>query len=170
MLWVGAGAVGAGYDFWLTTKPFTGWVAPLSVQLPLPLEIALALVLITLLAALISVPFAGYIRLRGWRRGHWLRAAAWAGAWCAIVVLYVLSSRWAEYPEQNCMSYQYPTCRIPSPAVVSWGELPICAAFLVLGILMTWVLAVPPARRSDVASNSRQASVKASWTSPGRSR
>jgi site-specific recombinase XerD len=40
--------------------------------------------------------------------------------------------------------------------------LPLCAAWLVLGALMTWVLAVPPARRSDVPSTSSQASGKAS--------
>jgi len=30
---------------------------------------------------------------------------------------------------------------IGSPAVVSWGELAICAAWLVLGAVLTWVLA-----------------------------
>jgi hypothetical protein len=33
--------------------------------------------------------------------------------------------------------------RIGSPAVVSWGELALCAAWLMLGAVLTWILAVP---------------------------
>jgi len=42
--------------------------------------------------------------------------------------------------------------RIGSPAVVSWGELAVLAAWLVLGAVLTWVLAGQrgPSRRSAV--------------------
>jgi hypothetical protein len=42
--------------------------------------------------------------------------------------------------------------RIGSPAVVSWGELAILAAWLVLGAVLTWVLTGHrgPSRRSAV--------------------
>ncbi len=29
------------------------------------------------------------------------------------------------------------------PAIVIWGELPLCAAFLALGAVVTWILARP---------------------------
>jgi hypothetical protein len=38
--------------------------------------------------------------------------------------------------------------------VLSWGELGICAAWLVLGAVMTWILA-GPAHRPDVPDTSR---------------
>jgi hypothetical protein len=153
MLWVGAGAGYASYSFYLTTKPWTGYQAAVLPTSSAPLLIAFALVVVALFASLISVPVAGFVRLRGWRRDRWLRATAWAVAWIASVGLYVLSNQWAEYPEQKCPhAYQIPgmVCPIPSPAVVSWGELPICAAFLMLAGMMTWILAVPPVRRSDL--------------------
>ena len=95
--------------------------------------------------------------------GNWLRAAAWAGAWIAGVALLAQAGAWGIYPEQICPnSYQNSmVCPIPSPAVVSWGELSICAAWLVLGAVMTWILAVP-ACRSDVPTTSSRASGKAS--------
>jgi len=43
-------------------------------------------------------------------------------------------------------------------SVLSIGEMAICVAWLVLGTLMTWILAVPPARRSDVPRTTSQAS------------
>jgi hypothetical protein len=167
MLWVGAGAVEAGYSFYVSTKPYpgidlgiVGWA-----ETPVTLQIVLALAIFILLAALIPVPIAGFIRLRGWRRGNRLRAAAWAGSWIVGVALNLLASFWEQYPFDSCHNQPGAVstqCPSGSPAVVSWGELPICAAFLVLGILMTWILAVPPARRSDASSTSGQGVGKAS--------
>jgi hypothetical protein len=167
MLWVGAGAVYAGYFFYVTTKPWPGPDLGIArwAEIPVPLQIVIALATIALCAALIPVPIAGFIRLRGWRRGNWLRAAAWAGAWIAGVALYLLASSWEQYPLHSCHNPPAtavpPQCPFGSPAVVSWGELQICAAWLVLGTLMTWILAVPPALRSDVPCTSSQASGKA---------
>jgi hypothetical protein len=174
MLWVGAGAVFTGYLFYVTTKPFTwadvttgtgieGWSAD-----PVAVQVAAVLAQVACLALPLPVLIAGFIRIRGWRSANWLRAAAWAGAWIAGAALMAQASAWGHYPEGSCPhSYQNSmVCPIPSPAVVSWGELPICAAWLVLGAVMTWILAVP-ARRSEVPSTSSRATGKVSRRSAG---
>lgn len=154
MLWVGAGVINTGYYFYNSTKPFT-WadvtsgteIEGLSAT-PVAVQITVTLAAVAWLALLTPVPIAGLIRLRGWRRGNWLRAAAWAGAWIAGAALMAQASAWGNYPEQSCPnSYQNGlVCPIPSPAVVSWGELAVCVAWLVLGAAMTWILAVPARR------------------------
>ncbi len=167
MLWVGAGVVITGYLFYVTTKPFSwadvtsgieGWSAD-----PVAVQIGVVLAQVAGLALPLPVLIAGFIRLRGWRPANWLRATAWTGAWIAGAALMAQASAWGQYPEGSCPnSYQNGmVCPIPSPAVVSWGELPICAAWLVLGAVMTWILAVP-ARHSDVPNTSSRASGKAS--------
>ena len=72
MLWVAAGAVGAGYSFYITTKPYTwadnggieisGWSTDL-----VAVQIAVALAAAATLALPIPALIAGFIRLRGWR-------------------------------------------------------------------------------------------------------
>ena len=166
MLWVGAGLVNIGYTFYNTTKPFTLADVTTGIEglsaYPVAVQDFVSIANWAWLALALPVLIAGFIRLPGWRRGNWLRASAWASTWIAGVALLAQADAWGNYPEQICVSYQHPVCPIPSPAVVSWGELAICAAWLALGAAMTWVLAVPPARRSDVPSTSRQASGKAS--------
>src|SRR5262249_46316391 len=80
------------------------------------------------------------IRLRGWRRRSWLRAAAWTGAWVggfALMGLIVVAGwSWANGS---------------GAPDVAWGELPIVAAWLALGAVMTSVLAKPPTRPSREA-------------------
>ena len=165
MLWVGAGVVNIGYAFFNTTKAFT-WadvtsgIEGLSAY-PVAVQDFISIAHWAWLVLALPVLIAGFVRFSGWRRGNWLRASAWAGAWIVGVALLAQADAWGNYPEQICVSYQNLVCRIPSPAVVSWGELPICAAWLVLGTLMTWVVAVSPSRRSDVPSTSRQPSIKA---------
>ena len=167
MLWVAAGAVITGYFFYVTTKPWTaadmnlgivGWAAT-----PVPLQVVVALAYIGCMALLIPVPIAGFIRLRGWRRGYRLRALAWAGAWIACVGLMALGSDWEQYPLHSCPHMPQggipPQCPYGSPAVVSWGELAICAAWLVLGAVLTWIL---PARSWDMSDTSSRFSRKAS--------
>jgi hypothetical protein len=146
MLWVGAGVAITGYFFYVTTRPFGwadvttgiyGWSAD-----PVAVRITVVLALVAWLALPLPVLIAGFIRLRGWRPASWLRAAAWAGAWIAGASLMALASAWGHYPEGSCPhSYQNGmVCPVPSPAVVSWGELVICPAWLVLGAVMTQVL------------------------------
>jgi hypothetical protein len=147
MLWVVAGIVGTGYDFYITTKPYTwadvnlgirGWSTD-----PQAVQIAVVLATAASLALPIPVLIAGFIRLRGWRSRSWLRIAAWAGAWIAgFALMYQASGPWGTYPgSPGCPCEGMP--RIGSPAVVSWGELALCAAWLVLGAVLTWILAVP---------------------------
>jgi hypothetical protein len=80
---------------------------------------------------------AGFVRLRGWRRRNWFRAAAWAGAWVAGIALMAFLAVVAGIGSEN-------------PSLV-WAalELPIFAAWLALGAKMTQVLnmarrALPP--------------------------
>ena len=158
MLWVAAGAVNSGYFFYITTKPWTaadqnlgieGWNAD-----PVAVQIAVVLAIAAWLALPIPVVIAGFIRLRGWRPANWLRAAGWAGAWVAGVALLSQASVWGQYPLDSCPNRPLtaPQCPFGSPAVVSWGELAICAVWLVLGAVLTRILARPPARGQDVLS------------------
>ena len=151
VLWVVvAGIVGTGYDFYLTTKPYTwadvslgieGWSAD-----PVAVQFAVVLAVVASLALPIPALIAGFIRLGGWRPRSWLRMAAWAGAWIAGFALMYQAEIWGNYPA-NCPVTGGPGMSdcpaIGSPAVVSWGELGICAAWLVLGAVLTWILAVP---------------------------
>ncbi len=95
------------------------------------------------------LPVAGFVRLRGWRPRNWLRVAGWAGSWAAGLALMYRATRLVAAGEGAIHG------------VLSVGALAICAGWLVLGGLMTWILAVP-FRRSDVAdtgdSELRQAS------------
>jgi hypothetical protein len=148
MLWVAAGAVITGYYFYVTTSPFesadiigTGFIGYSAG--PAAVQIGAVLALVAWVALPLPVLIAGFIRLRGWRRGNWLRAAAWAGAWIAGAALLLLASAWGNSPG------------------VSWGELPICAAWLVLGAAMTLILA-GPAHGWDVPDTSSRSSREAS--------
>ena len=130
MVWVAAGAVITGYIFYATTPNYisadiigTGFIG-FSAG-PAAVQIAAVLAFVAWLALPLPVLIAGIIRLRGWRPANWLRAAAWAGAWIAGAALLSLAHAWGD------------------SRGVSWGELPICAAWLVLGAVMTWILAVP---------------------------
>jgi len=135
MLWAAAGAVITGYIFYATTPNYisadifgTGLIGydagPAAVQI----------VAVLALAAWVALPlpvfFAGFIRLRGWRPANWLRAVAWAGAWIAGAVLLKLAQA------------------LGNSAGVSWGELAVCAAWLLLGAVMTWILAAPAPHRA----------------------
>jgi hypothetical protein len=171
MLWVVAGAVGTGYDFYITTKPYT-W-ADVSIGIegwstdPEAARIAVVLATVASLALPIPLLIAGFVRFRGLRRRNWLRIAAWAGAWIAGFALIYQAEVWGEYPGSENWHYWPSPSHIPSPAVVSWGELAICAAWLVLGAVLTWILA-GPAQRSDVPdTSSRLPSAKGSRLPPG---
>jgi hypothetical protein len=86
--------------------------------------------------------------------GSW--AVAWAGPWAAGLVLMYLAYIWGQYPSadltQTCVQGDC-SLNFGEPAVVSWGELGICAAWLVLAAVMTRILARPPARGQDVPSS-----------------
>jgi hypothetical protein len=141
MLWVVLGAGGAGYALVCT---FSGCTTNQCTNdefwFPLyngePAVIAGVGALAATFWVLMAVPLllAGFVRLRGWRRSAWLRTAGWAGAWVAGFVLMALVAvvgAWgADFPG------------------LGWGELelPIFAAWLALGVMMSSVLARMPAR------------------------
>ncbi|HET9896756.1 MAG TPA: hypothetical protein VFQ44_17635 [Streptosporangiaceae bacterium] len=56
---------------------------------------------------------------------------------------------WGQYPARSAIRACSPpgdcVIRYGEHAIVSWGELAICAAWLALGVLMTWILTGPPA-------------------------
>jgi len=150
MMWVAAGAVITGYIFYATTPNhisadvigtgFIGFSAG-----PAAVQITAVLALVAWLALPLPVLIAGFIRLRGWRPANWLPAAAWAGAWIAGAALLLLARAWGN----------------SAGNAVSWGELAICVAWLVLGAVMTWILAGPP-RRSYAPDPTSGASHEAS--------
>jgi hypothetical protein len=172
MLWVVAGTVGTGYDFYITTKPYTWADVSLGIEgwSTDPEAVRIAVVLATAASLALPIPalIAGIIRLRGWRPRSWLRIAAWAGAWIAGFALTYQAEIWGNYPA-NCPAIGGPgNCpAIGSPAVVSWGELGICAAWLVLGAVMTSILA-GPAHRWDGPDTSSRPSAKPAAGRPGR--
>jgi hypothetical protein len=172
MLWVATGVAFTGYIFYVTTKPYTGADQNLGIvgwaATPVPLQIVVALAIAAWCGLPVPVLIAGFIRLRGWRRGNWFRAAAWAGAWIAGVAPLGASRCLGEYPQDCPNGPLAPLLQCPfgSPAVVSWGELPICAAWLVLGAMLTWILA-GPAHHSDVPDTSSRASDEPSRWPPG---
>jgi hypothetical protein len=150
ILWVVLGAALTGYTFFVTTRPFTNadfWI-PLWNTEPKVVAITAYLAVAAWLVLTIPVLVAGFVQLRGRRPGSWLRVAAWAGAWVAGLALLRQAGVWGEYPAPN-VTY--------GPAVVSWGELAICAAWLALGAVMALILA-GQAHVRDVPDASRKAS------------
>lgn len=151
MLWAMTGAVVTGYYFYATTPNyasadvmgtgFLGFNAGSAF-----VQIVAVLAGVVWVALPLPLLIAGFIRLRGWRPANWLRAAAWAATWTAGAVLLALAHSLAE------SSYGVD---------VSWGELPICVAWLALAALMTWILGVAPAGRSDALSPGSRADVTA---------
>jgi PadR family transcriptional regulator, regulatory protein PadR len=154
MLWVAAGAVITGFLFYNSTKPYSLADASLGIPgwstTPVAVQIAVVLSIVVWLALPLPALVAGFVGLRGWRPGNWFRAVAWAGAWIAGVAL----MRQAVGPWGTCPTSPARACgvmpRIGSPAVVSWGELAILAAWLVIGAVLAWLLAGQrgPYRRS----------------------
>jgi hypothetical protein len=148
ILWVGIGTAGAGYAFFISTKPYTDsdfWIPQWNTEPP---EVLITAWLAVLAWLVLPVPVlvAGFVRLRSSGPGNWLRAAAWAAAWAAGFELMHLAYVWSNYPEQDLTS----TCghggcvlNDYGPAVVSWGELGICAAWLALGAAITLILGRP---------------------------
>lgn len=162
-LYVGAGVVGVGYAFYNSTKPFTSADVTSGIQglsaSPVAVQVLVTVAGWVGLLSVLPVLIGGLVRFRGWRRGSRLRGFVWTAVWTAGIALMVLAGTWGLYPEQDCAN---PTCPIPSPAVVSWGELPLCGVWLVFGALMLRMLAAPPARDGDSSGARRQFSTSAS--------
>lgn len=138
-LWVAIGAGGAGYAFVMTTQTCNNACSTETFLFPQWTGEPAVILLVGALAAavwiLLALPLlvAGLVRLRGWRRRNWLRAAALAGMWIvgfALMGLAILSAlAWQD------------GAGAPN---VAWGELPVFAAWLALGAGMTRVLDLAP--------------------------
>ena len=159
MLWAVLGAGGALYGLvcatvgcttrWCTDEEF--WFVLWNGQPGVIVFLAnLAETIWPLLTVIVLV--AGFVRLRGWRRRNWLRAAAWTGVWVAgialIVPLAVVAAYGSEAPN------------------LSWGapELPILAAWLALGVWVNRILSRPakPSGPPQAASGSDE-SLSQGW-------
>ena len=139
MLWVVLGAGGAGYVFVCTIQGCTtSQCTNDEFWFPLYNGEPGVITAVGGLAAgvwvLLAVPLlvAGFVRLRGWRRRNWLRAAAWAGAWVMGFVLIGLGvlSAWAWANGSGA-------------PIVAWGELPVFGLWLALGSVIAKILAAP---------------------------
>ena len=127
MLWVACGVVITSYIFYSTTAPYesadvmgTGIIG-ISAG---PAAVQIAAVLASEVWAPISIPVAmgGLIRLSRHQRNNWLRSFAWICACVAGAGLLALAFAWGHSSR------------------VSWAELPLCFAWLVLGFSMSRIL------------------------------
>ena len=151
MLWVVVGAGGAIYATVVLSHPGYQEITliPPTVQWPGEPQVIFDAALIAEVAwVLLPLPLlvAGFVRLRGWRPRNWLRVAGWAGSWAAGLAL---MNQAAEWVATGMVS--------GSRGVLSVGELAICAAWLVLGGAMTWILSGPQTRAGSSVSDSNVA-------------
>jgi hypothetical protein len=140
-LWAGLGAADVGYAFLLSTQRVTipdDYGGGLSLGQPWSGVVFLAAGLALLIWLWLAVPVlvVGWHRLGWFRRGSRRRAVAWAAAWATGVTLAGLA----------LLAQDVPPVTYLGPALVSWGELPVCAGFLVVGVVMTWILRRPGER------------------------
>lgn len=149
MVWVAIGVGSAIYATVVLSHPGYQEVLliPKTVQWPgEPLVIIDAAPVAELAWGMLSVPvlIAGLVRLLFWRPRNWIRAAAWSGSWVAGLLLMSQAASWVAFYDGGY-----------GVSVASkLGEMGICAAWLILGLLMSWILAVPYARRSKVLGTS----------------
>jgi hypothetical protein len=148
MLWVGLGAAGSVYAFVCSDQrlDFNNARIPTWVGEPGMFGAAAAWGAAIWLVLTIPVLAAGLVRLGRPKPRDEIRSAGWICTWIAGVALMWLVALWGQdtplptyacSPPGDCVLNAY------GPAVVIWGELPLCAAFLALGVIVTWVLARP---------------------------
>jgi DNA-binding PadR family transcriptional regulator len=151
MLWVVIGAGGAGYAFvcagqGCTTNQCTNdefWFPLYNGE---PAVIAAVGALAAAVWLLLAVPLlvAGFVRLRGWRPRNWPRTAGWAGAWVAGCALLVAAA------VTGALGADFPGWGLGW----GWGELPVFAAWLALGAILSRILSTP-AHSTDVPGGLR---------------
>jgi hypothetical protein len=141
MLWVVIGAGGAiyatvafshpGYGQGDVFRPMFQW--PGEPQVIIAVGITAQVVWMVLPVPVLP---AGFVRLRGWRPRNWPRVAGWAGSWVAGLALMITAGEWANAGMDG------------NRGVLRVGEMAICAAWLALGAVMTWILAAPAPPRA----------------------
>jgi hypothetical protein len=141
MLWVVIGAGGAIYATVAFSHPGyeEGLLIPPNIQWSGEPQIIIDVGVIAELAwGLLSGPLlvAGFVRLRGWRPRNWLRVAGWAGSWVVGLALMNQAADWAAAGMDG------------TSAFLSVEEMAICTAWLMLGAVMTWILAAPAPPRA----------------------
>jgi hypothetical protein len=146
ILWVAIGAASSAFVFFSSTQPVTAS----SANVPTWVGWLALLALVSWLVLTIPVLIAGVAQLRD----RELRAIAWTGAWVVDLTLTVLIKAWQDNPPQKITCDANGCGVVPyyGPAVVDLRELGICAAFLTLGAVMTWILARPAERRRSHAA------------------
>jgi len=150
MLWVVMGAGGAAYALVCTMRGCTTsqcvndefWF-PLYNGEPAVIAGVGALAAVAWILAAVPLLLAGFVRLRGWRPRNWLRTAAWASAWVAAFVLMIAIAVAGAFGADN-------------PGL-GWGELelPIIAAWLALGAVISQILSKPARTRAVPESGDR---------------
>jgi hypothetical protein len=169
LLWVAIGAGGAGYAFIMTTQTCSDVCADGVLWFPQWNGEPGAIIAVGALAAAvwilltIAVLAAGLARFGRRQSRDGIRWCAWLGSWIAGVALMALTlgaaSGWLA--GNGPVDPTQPSSAWGSPGpVVGWGELPICAAWLALGAVMTWILNAPGSKNAPENSSrsTRQAS------------
>jgi hypothetical protein len=141
MLWVVIGAGGAIYATVALSHPGygEGLLIPPTIQWPGEPQVIDAVgVMAEVVWVLLSGPLlvGSFVRLRGWRPCNWLRVAGWAGSCVAGWALMIQAAEWVVAGEDG------------TNGVLRVGEMAICAAWLMLGAMMTWILAAPAPPRA----------------------
>lgn len=142
MLWVVIGAGGAIYAVVAFSHPGYGQgdvFRPMFQWPGEPMAVIAVGITAQVIWMLLPVPVlvAGFFRLSGWPR-NWLRVAGWAGSWLAGLVLMITAGQWANAGMDG------------NRGLLSVGEMAICAAWLGLGAVITWILAAPAPRADCV--------------------
>jgi hypothetical protein len=149
ILWVGLGAALSGFAFLSSTQPVTvsndgipAWLG--GGGSANAVWAAETLAAAALLVLTVPVLIAGIAQLRPREQ------RLWAGVWVVGLPLMALIKVLADnLPERTtCGADGCGVVPYVGPAVVNWSELAICAAFLVLGVMMSRILAVRKAARN----------------------
>ena len=150
LLWVAMGTGGAAYAFAMTTQTCSDVCADGVIWFPqwngepgvIVAVGAVAAVVWILLA--IPVLVAGLARFGRTKPRDGIRSWAWVGSWIAGVALMSLAliaaGGWLAGNSPADPTQPRSAWGTPGP-VVGWGELPVCAAWLALATVMTWILA-----------------------------
>jgi hypothetical protein len=146
MLWVGLGAAGSVYAFVCSAQrlDFNNARVPAWVGEPWIIGDAAGWGAAIWLVLTIPVLAAGFVRLGRTKPRNEILWAAWVCTWIAGVALMWLAGLWGQdisRPTYSCSPPGDCALNAYGPAVVIWRELPLCAAFLALGAIVTWVLA-----------------------------